>query len=167
MVTMHIFNASCSGFIRQPSSKSGASARPPSSWTTARSTALSLTKSKARWATSASTFRPGLNLSASQPGKSSGNTRWKLCAKLSPTPFATAIIWTPGTPKSGGMMNASCSSILEGCRRPLRVEEPKRGHRSIPRNRKIAEMFYYAGWIEQWGSGTLKILRECVAALLA
>jgi len=25
-------------------------------------------------------------------------------------------------------------------------------------------MFFYAGWIEQWGSGTLKIVRECVKA---
>jgi ATP-dependent DNA helicase RecG len=47
---------------------------------------------------------------------------------------------------------------------PLRVEELKHGHRSVPRNRKIAEMFFYAGLIEQWGSGTLAIIRECLAA---
>lgn len=47
---------------------------------------------------------------------------------------------------------------------PLRVEELKRGHRSVPRNRKIAEMFFYAGLIEQWGSGTLAIVRECLSA---
>jgi ATP-dependent DNA helicase RecG len=47
---------------------------------------------------------------------------------------------------------------------PLRVEELKHGHRSVPRNSKIAEMFFYAGLIEQWGSGTLTILRECKAA---
>lgn len=28
---------------------------------------------------------------------------------------------------------------------PLRVEELKHGHRSVPRNRKVAEMFFYAG----------------------
>jgi len=44
---------------------------------------------------------------------------------------------------------------------PLRLEDLKRPHRSYPRNRKIAEMFYYAGWIEQWGSGIEKILEEC------
>jgi ATP-dependent DNA helicase RecG len=47
---------------------------------------------------------------------------------------------------------------------PLRLEELKHGHRSVPRNSKIAEMFFYAGLIEQWGSGTLTILRECKAA---
>jgi ATP-dependent DNA helicase RecG len=44
------------------------------------------------------------------------------------------------------------------------VEELKQGHRSVPRNRKIAEMFFYAGLIEQWGSGTLTIVRECLSA---
>jgi ATP-dependent DNA helicase RecG len=54
---------------------------------------------------------------------------------------------------------------------PLRLEELKHGHRSVPRNSKIAEMFFYAGLpalrrprIEQWGSGTLTIIRECKAA---
>jgi ATP-dependent DNA helicase RecG len=47
---------------------------------------------------------------------------------------------------------------------PLRLEELKQGHRSVPRNRKIAEMFFYAGLIEQWGSGTLAIVRECLSA---
>jgi len=44
---------------------------------------------------------------------------------------------------------------------PLRPENLKLPHRSYPRNRKIAEMFYYAGWIEQWGTGIQKILNEC------
>ncbi|MFQ5629539.1 MAG: ATP-binding protein, partial [bacterium] len=48
----------------------------------------------------------------------------------------------------------------------LRLEELKHGHRSVPRNRKIAEMFFYAGLIEHWGSGTLTILRECKEANL-
>ncbi len=43
----------------------------------------------------------------------------------------------------------------------LHIEELKRRHRSMPRNRKIAEIFFYAGLIEKWGSGTLKIIREC------
>jgi ATP-dependent DNA helicase RecG len=33
-------------------------------------------------------------------------------------------------------------------------------HDSIPRNRKIAEAFFYCGLIEQWGSGTLRIVEE-------
>lgn len=44
------------------------------------------------------------------------------------------------------------------------LEKLKQEHLSRLRNRKIAEMFFYAGWIEQWGSGTLKIVRECVKA---
>ena len=44
---------------------------------------------------------------------------------------------------------------------PLRPEDLKRTHPSCPRNRKIAEMFFYAGWIEQWGAGIQKILDEC------
>jgi ATP-dependent DNA helicase RecG len=47
---------------------------------------------------------------------------------------------------------------------PLRLEDLKRPHRSVPRNRKIAEMFFYAGWIEQWGRGIQKMLDECAAA---
>ncbi len=34
----------------------------------------------------------------------------------------------------------------------------------MPRNKQIAEIFYYAGMIEQWGGGTQLILNECKAA---
>lgn len=44
---------------------------------------------------------------------------------------------------------------------PLSLELLKQEHPSKPRNRKIAEMFFYAGWIEQWGSGIQKMLDEC------
>ncbi|MGY4706952.1 ATP-binding protein [Candidatus Bipolaricaulota sp. J31] len=44
---------------------------------------------------------------------------------------------------------------------PLTIEDLKRPHRSALRNRLIAEMFYYAGWIERWGTGIQKILDEC------
>ena len=44
---------------------------------------------------------------------------------------------------------------------PLDPEKLKGEHESIPRNRRIAEMFFYAGYIERWGGGTLKILEEC------
>lgn len=39
-------------------------------------------------------------------------------------------------------------------------------HDSIPRNRKIADAFFFAGFIEQWGSGTLRIVEELEAANL-
>jgi ATP-dependent DNA helicase RecG len=47
---------------------------------------------------------------------------------------------------------------------PLRLEELKREHPSVPRNRLIAEMFFYVGWIERWGRGIQKMLDECAAA---
>jgi ATP-dependent DNA helicase RecG len=47
---------------------------------------------------------------------------------------------------------------------PLTLERLKREHPSNPRNRKIAEMFFYAGLIEQWGRGIRKMLDECAAA---
>ena len=47
---------------------------------------------------------------------------------------------------------------------PLRIEELKQPHRSVPRNRLIAEIFFDIGWIERWGSGIQKILDECSAA---
>jgi len=39
-----------------------------------------------------------------------------------------------------------------------------REHDSIPRNRKIAEAFFFAGLIERWGSGTLRMAAELEAA---
>ncbi len=47
---------------------------------------------------------------------------------------------------------------------PLRLEDLKGPHRSVPRNRLIAEMFFYIGWIERWGSGIRKMLDKCAAA---
>jgi ATP-dependent DNA helicase RecG len=44
---------------------------------------------------------------------------------------------------------------------PLNPAELRCEHASRPRNRKIAEMLYYAGWIEKWGGGTLAIIRGC------
>jgi len=35
-----------------------------------------------------------------------------------------------------------------------------REHDSIPRNRKIADAFFYAGLIERWGSGTTRMAAE-------
>jgi ATP-dependent DNA helicase RecG len=39
-------------------------------------------------------------------------------------------------------------------------------HDSMPRNRKIADAFFYSGLIERWGSGTLRIAEELLAAKL-
>jgi ATP-dependent DNA helicase RecG len=39
-------------------------------------------------------------------------------------------------------------------------------HDSMPRNRKIADAFFYSGLIERWGSGTLRIAEELHAAKL-
>ncbi|HEX4044920.1 MAG TPA: ATP-binding protein, partial [Gammaproteobacteria bacterium] len=39
-------------------------------------------------------------------------------------------------------------------------------HDSMPRNRKIADAFFYLGFIERWGSGTLRIVEELLAAKL-
>ena len=47
---------------------------------------------------------------------------------------------------------------------PLTPELLFKEHDSIPRNRKIAEIFFYMGLIERWGSGTLRIVAELQAA---
>ena len=33
---------------------------------------------------------------------------------------------------------------------------------SLPRNTLLAEIFYYAGFIESWGHGTIKIVDNCI-----
>lgn len=33
-------------------------------------------------------------------------------------------------------------------------------HDSVPRNRRIADVFFYLGLIERWGSGTLRMVEE-------
>ncbi len=37
-------------------------------------------------------------------------------------------------------------------------------HDSIPKNRKLAEAFFYMGLIERWGSGTIRIASELQTA---
>jgi ATP-dependent DNA helicase RecG len=41
------------------------------------------------------------------------------------------------------------------------VEKLKTNHLSMPRNRLLASIFYYAGFIEAWGRGTIKIVEKC------
>ncbi len=45
----------------------------------------------------------------------------------------------------------------------LSEEDLKHQHRSIPRNTLLAQVFYQAGFIESWGSGTIKIVDNCLA----
>jgi ATP-dependent DNA helicase RecG len=45
----------------------------------------------------------------------------------------------------------------------LRPEDLKREHRSIKRNPQICEVFYLRNLIEGWGTGTNRILNECLA----
>ncbi len=42
------------------------------------------------------------------------------------------------------------------------VEKLKINHLSMPRNTLLAEVFYYAGFIESWGHGTIKIVENCI-----
>ena len=49
---------------------------------------------------------------------------------------------------------------------PLTPESLLEEHDSIPRNRKIAEAFFYMGLIERWGSGTTRIAAELQKANL-
>ena len=42
------------------------------------------------------------------------------------------------------------------------VEKLKTNHLSMPRNRLLAEIFYYAGFIESWGRGTINIVDNCL-----
>jgi len=42
------------------------------------------------------------------------------------------------------------------------IESLKTDHLSRPRNKLLAETFYYAGFIEAWGRGTLKIVEKCL-----
>jgi ATP-dependent DNA helicase RecG len=41
------------------------------------------------------------------------------------------------------------------------VESLKTNHLSKPRNKLLADTFYYAGFIEAWGRGTIKIVEKC------
>jgi len=45
----------------------------------------------------------------------------------------------------------------------LTIEDLKREHSSYPRNPLIANVFYLAGFVEKWGSGTRRIVDLCKA----
>ena len=46
----------------------------------------------------------------------------------------------------------------------LKIEDLKKVHKSSPRNKIIAEVFFKAGLIENWGRGTVDIIDCCKAA---
>jgi ATP-dependent DNA helicase RecG len=48
----------------------------------------------------------------------------------------------------------------------LSVEDLKKEHASCPRNKLISEIFYKCGYLERWGSGTLRILELCKKACI-
>ena len=49
---------------------------------------------------------------------------------------------------------------------PLTVEKLRVAHESLPRNPLLAESMYLAGYIERMGTGTVDMIRRCVAASL-
>jgi len=48
----------------------------------------------------------------------------------------------------------------------VRIDELKSSHKSIRRNKLIADIFFKADLIEAWGRGTIKIVEECQKAEL-
>ncbi len=44
---------------------------------------------------------------------------------------------------------------------PLKIEDLRKSHQANHRNPQIAMIFYYAGLIESWGSGTIKMINLC------
>jgi ATP-dependent DNA helicase RecG len=46
----------------------------------------------------------------------------------------------------------------------LTIDSLKKSHSSFPRNQKIARVFYDSGLIEAWGSGTMKMIKDCMDA---
>ena len=44
----------------------------------------------------------------------------------------------------------------------ISIEDLKRTHPSIPRNPIIAKIFFYWGYFEEWGRGTLMMIKKCI-----
>ena len=72
---------------------------------------------------------------------------------------------------SGGLFVAIYDDRMEidnigSLPRGMKAEDLKKRHTSKPRNKLIADMFYYYGLIERWGQGTQKIVKLCKNANL-
>lgn len=46
----------------------------------------------------------------------------------------------------------------------ISLEDLKREHSSFPRNKLIAQAFYLIGFMERWGTGTVKMIKSCKEA---
>jgi len=44
----------------------------------------------------------------------------------------------------------------------IAIKDLKKNHLSKPRNKLLADVFYFAGFIEAWGHGTIKIVTKCL-----
>ncbi len=45
--------------------------------------------------------------------------------------------------------------------RELTIDDLRKAHQSYPRNEKMATVFYKRGWVEGWGTGTVRMLGYC------
>jgi ATP-dependent DNA helicase RecG len=43
----------------------------------------------------------------------------------------------------------------------LKIDDLRKPHQSYPRNEEIATIFYKRGWVEGWGTGTLRMIKYC------
>ena len=43
----------------------------------------------------------------------------------------------------------------------MSIDDLKKPHESYPRNEDIATIFYKRGWVEGWGTGTLRMIGYC------
>lgn len=43
----------------------------------------------------------------------------------------------------------------------LKIEDLRKPHQSFPRNEEIASIFYKRGWVEGWGTGTVRMITYC------
>lgn len=43
----------------------------------------------------------------------------------------------------------------------LNISDLRKSHQSYPRNEEIATLFYQRGWVEEWGTGTVRMIGYC------
>lgn len=90
---------------------------------------------------------------------------WRHCARCYSTHWCTEPIW--GAAVQIRVYDDRLSIWNEkGLPLGLRLENLKEEHNSRPRNPKIADACFKAGYIDAWGRGTLKIINSCKEAAL-